>query len=133
MPGSGRHKHAMVASGSTVFIIGGIQEDKTTSSCLKFEDDRWIELASMCVKRHSMTCASLDDYIYAFGGQRSKDRYLDSIERYNIKENKWEMLEAKLPKACASQTAIVIGEDSVVLIGGENADENLSIPHNVKI
>ncbi len=82
----------------------------------------------MCIKRHSMACTVIRGQIYVFGGQRTKEKYLDSIERYDNMSDRWELLEIKLPKLVASLSGVTLGENRAVLTGGENQEENMRIP-----
>jgi hypothetical protein len=72
------------------------------------------------------------DKLYVFGGE-AKGQYLNSIECYDIKADTWELLSVKLPKVSASLTATMLDQDRVVLLGGENSEENHSIPRVAKI
>jgi N-acetylneuraminic acid mutarotase len=38
-----------------------------------------------------------DNYIFVFGGRSDGDEMYESIERYNIDINTWNMLEIRLP------------------------------------
>ena len=72
------------------------------------------------------------DKLFVFGGE-AKGQYLNSIESYDIKADTWELLSIKLPKVSASLTATMIDQDRVVLLGGENSEENHSIPRVAKV
>ncbi|EKV29478.1 kelch-like 1 protein [Caenispirillum salinarum AK4] len=83
----------------------------------------WRQGASMSVPRHGFEMVAHDGYLYAFGGfaySAEHDpgwRSLDIIERYDIAADRWEVLDARLPRPRSSNVAAAVG-DTVFLIGG---------------
>lgn len=46
---------------------------------------------------HACTGCVVDSFLYVFGG-RGEDGWLKSVERFSLPENKWTLLEAKMPR-----------------------------------
>lgn len=88
--------------------------DKKTNS--------WKTLAPRLHKAHGFQLAAHGNYIYAFGGFTFAEQYkpqwksLDVIERYDIKNNTWEVI-GHLSRPRSSNVAITIGT-KVYLVGG---------------
>ena len=57
-----------------------------------------------------------NQYIYTFGGYA--DRELDIIERYNISEDKWQLLDIKLDSVNRNCACFSPEHDKVVVLGG---------------
>lgn len=118
-----------------VFIVGGHQGPEHTYPKESFLDrvdiydeitGTWKQGASMNIPKHGFELAANGDYIYVFGGfaysenHNPKWQSLDTIERYNITLDKWEILPAKLPRRRSSNVAVKVGT-KVFLIGGWNS------------
>jgi len=82
----------------------------------------WNEAAPRLHKCHGFDLAAHGDYIYAFGGfaydekNNPKWKSLDVVERYSIKEDKWEVV-AKMPRRRSSNVVEKVN-GKMYLIGG---------------
>ena len=114
------------------YIIGGHQGPEHTypqESFLKRMDiydsqtKTWTRGADMNIAKHGFQMVAHDHYIYVFGGFAYSAQHnpgwksLSTIERYNIVEDKWELLNVKLPKPRSSNVSVKLKE-KVYLIGG---------------
>lgn len=115
-----------------IYVAGGHQGPEHTYPRESFLDrldiydvktKSWSQGASMSVPRHGFEMVAYGRYIYAFGGFAFSDEHspkwksLDIVERYNIAQNRWEVLKARLPRSRSSNIAAVVGS-KVYLIGG---------------
>jgi hypothetical protein len=100
------------------------------------ENNEWTELAPRPVKAHGYQLASHGNYVYAFGGfaysenHKPKWKSLSRIDRYDIKENKWEKI-GDLLEPRSSNVAVTI-EGKVYLAGGWNSTPKFANDYNGK-
>lgn len=62
-----------------------------------------------------------ENHIYVFGGRSEGDEFFDTIERFNIDLNLWNMLQIKLPKKLCNLFAFpffINNQDNIVVLGG---------------
>jgi len=61
----------------------------------------------------------LNDYeIFVFGGYNKEKGTLDSIEKYSIKENKWEILKIKIPLPLRRFMVVKVAKNLALILGG---------------
>lgn len=100
------------------------------------ENNEWTELAPRPVKAHGYQLAAHGNYVYAFGGfaysenHKPKWKSLSRIDRYDIKENKWEKI-GDLLEPRSSNVAVTI-EGKVYLAGGWNSTPKFANDYNGK-
>jgi len=92
------------------------------------EAKTWIELAPRPHKAHGYQIAAFGNYIYAFGGfayspdHKPRWKSLASIDRYDIKANKWETIgELKAPRS--SNVAVTIADKVYLLAGWDSTPQ----------
>lgn len=132
--GNPRSSFGTVTHEGKVYMCGGHQgaehtypPESFTNQFLVYDikNDSWKELAPRPHLAHGFQIAAFGDYIYAFGGfayspdHKPRWKSLDVIDRYSIKENKWETI-GKLQLPRSSNVAATI-EGKVYLVGGWNA------------
>jgi hypothetical protein len=132
--GNPRSSFGTVSHEGKIYMAGGHQGAEHTYPPESFSDtfivydiaaNKWKELAPRPAKAHGYQIAAFGNYVYAFGGfayspdHKPKWKSLNSIDRYNIKENKWETI-GKLFSPRSSNVAVTI-EDKVYLVGGWNS------------
>ena len=87
--------------------------------------NKWTELAPRPVKAHGYQIAAFGNYVYAFGGfayseiHKPKWKSLDQIDRYDIKNNRWETI-GKLAEPRSSNVAVTI-DNKVYIAAGWNS------------
>jgi len=75
----------------------------------------------MIVPRSQMGCVVMDDYLYVVGGTNRHNEVLQSVERYNFKENRWTELPPMLePRASPSVSAV---NGKIYVFGGDQINE----------
>lgn len=129
--GEPRSSFGTVTHEGKIYMAGGHAGAEHTYPPESFQDtflvydianNTWSELAPRPAKAHGYEIAAFGNYVYAFGGftyspdHKPKWKSLAQIDRYNIKENKWETV-AKLSSPRSSNVAITI-EDKVYIVGG---------------
>jgi N-acetylneuraminic acid mutarotase len=132
--GNPRSSFGTVSHEGKIYMAGGHQGAEHTYPPESFTNDfhaydiaskTWQVLAPRPHHAHGYQIVAYNDYIYAFGGfafsSEHKPRWksLDVIDRYSIKENKWETV-GKLFSPRSSNAAITIGT-KVFLVGGWNS------------
>lgn len=132
--GNPRSSFGTVSHEGKVYMAGGHQGAEHTYPPESFSDNfivydietnEWKELAPRPAKAHGYQIAAHGNYIYAFGGfaysadHKPKWKSLDSIDRYDIKNNKWETI-GKLATPRSSNVAATI-DGKVYLAGGWNS------------
>jgi Tol biopolymer transport system component/N-acetylneuraminic acid mutarotase len=132
--GNPRSSFGTVSHQGKVYMAGGHQGAEHTYPPESFTDtflsydistDQWKHLAPRPAKAHGYQLAASGNYIYAFGGfaysaeHKPKWKSLDAIDRYSIKENKWETI-GKLSSPRSSNVAVTIN-GKVYIAGGWNS------------
>ena len=120
-----------VCSGNEwIYIIGGNDAKIFYKTCEKYdiENDQWIKIANLNIGRDSAACCIFHDkYIYAFSGRIKfeKKEITNTIERYSILGDIWEMVELTGKSSwtpCDLGMAYQIDSTSLVIFGGFDKD-----------
>lgn len=132
--GNPRSSFGTIIHNGILYMAGGHQGAEHTYPKESFSDqfvaynsdtNSWTELAPRPHKAHGYQLAANGNYIYAFGGFAFAEEYkpswksLDFIDRYDIKENKWETI-GKMASPRSSNVAININ-GKIYLVGGWNS------------
>lgn len=131
--GNPRSSFGTVIHNGKLYMCGGHQGAEHTYPPESFSNqfsvydiatNKWTDLAPRPSLAHGYQIAAYGDYVYAFGGfaysaeHKPRWKSIDVIDRYSIKENKWETIgKLKLPRS--SNVAVTIGL-KVYLVGGWN-------------
>lgn len=132
--GNPRSSFGTVSHEGKIYMAGGHQGAEHTYPPESFTDtflvydissNAWRQLAPRPAKAHGYELAAAGNYVYAFGGfaysadHKPRWKSLSSIDRYDIKNDKWETI-AKLSSPRSSNVAVTI-EGKVYLLGGWNS------------
>jgi hypothetical protein len=132
--GKPRSSFGTVSHEGKIYMAGGHQGAEHTYPPESFNDtflaydiesNTWTKLAPRPFKAHGYQIAAHGNYVYAFGGfaysaeHSPKWKSLDNIDRYDIKNNKWETI-GKLSTPRSSNVAVTI-DGKVYLAGGWNS------------
>ena len=60
-----------------------------------------------------------NSYIYVMGGYEGTGR-IDSIEQYDISNDTWTVLSIKFPLSVEAESASLISQNEVVILGGHD-------------
>uniref|UniRef100_A0A1A9UD01 Kelch-like protein diablo n=1 Tax=Glossina austeni TaxID=7395 RepID=A0A1A9UD01_GLOAU len=77
----------LVAHDHTLFAIG-------SDGCRRLDvrTNQWVSMPSMSSSRHGFSAVIYADDIYVLGG-RGKSQFTKFVERYNIRKNKWTIID----------------------------------------
>ena len=108
-----------------LFICGGTDGESLTPAyqeCHVFDPVtwQWDKIAPMNVGRHSFTLVAHEKELYAIGGRTQNDACVDSIEKYSVQDNCWQIV-ARYPVPAAF-VAAVSAAGLIYLYGGETDD-----------
>ncbi len=131
LPNPARSSFGAIEHQGRIYVAGGHQGPEHTYPPESFlgklewydlNTGQWQEGASRHVPAHGFELVAHGDYLYAFGGfafsaeHQPGWRSLDVIERYSIRENRWEII-GTMPRRRSSNVAVQVGT-KVYLIGG---------------
>ena len=72
----------------------------------------------MTVKRNGSTCVPFETQIYVFGGNEQDVGSLNSIEKYTIALDKWQMCHVYLKEPVHDISSFNLGGNRVLIFGG---------------
>ena len=84
---------------------------------------KWAQLAPMKLAKHGFQMVAHNNFLYVFGGFTFSEDHLpkwksvNTVERYDITKNEWEVLSQRLPNNRSSNALGKVG-DKVYLLGG---------------
>ena len=116
-----RSDHAAVICGDTVYVMGGHDGFNYLVSCEAYDiaKDEWSYVNSMQIKKAGFSATvEKNKFIYIFGGSDNGRESLDSIERYNIEEDRWNVMMFKLNSANDCCACFCPEPNKVVVLGG---------------
>jgi hypothetical protein len=120
----------VVSSSGIIYVVGGNDAKIFYKQCEKYdiESDQWFQISNLNIGRDSAaSCIFNDKVIYAFSGRVKFDKkeITNSIEKYTILTNLWELIELA-PKSswipCDLGMAYQIDNNSLVIFGGFDKD-----------
>ena len=113
--------HSAVTYENTVFVMGGQYNGGYLNSCECYDitKDEWTTVSPMKkAKRYFGATVVNNQYIYTFGGFNITDGEIDVIERYNISEDTWQLLDIRLDSSNFLCACFSPEPDKVVVLGG---------------
>ncbi len=131
MPGTPRSSFGSIYHNGKIYVVGGHQGAEHTyppesftgrMTAFNTKTQTWENLAPRINPCHGFQVAAYGNFIYAFGGFAYEGstspawKSLDIVERYDIKNNKWEEI-GTMPRKRSSNLSVQIGT-KVYLLGG---------------
>jgi len=124
--------HAGVCVNDYVYICGGGNGSQLNPITFRISwknPVKWEKMANMLSKRISHSVLNIKGDIYCFGGGDQTPKFMPNpnVERYIVKDNKWEVLKVKNQECfvpAAHMFAQLLKDDTEVLIWG-GADHDL--------
>ena len=103
---------AAVSCGN-IFVAGGYSNKAftaTEASCEMFDpvQDQWSLVSSLSVPRAACAMVSFDNHLYLFGGEDGTEVKYDSVECYDVKNNKWEHCGTMPGKHACVQASLLL-------------------------
>ena len=124
--------HGIVYIKPYVYILGGYDGATSIKTCerLNILQPNSFEQLQPMVHARSMFGYTVvnEDHIYAIGGIEvgSKSNYLDSVEKYNVLENKWSLLKVRLPVKLSGLCCLTLNDNMLLLVGGSDNKKKVS-------
>uniref|UniRef100_A0A1B0AZJ8 Kelch-like protein diablo n=1 Tax=Glossina palpalis gambiensis TaxID=67801 RepID=A0A1B0AZJ8_9MUSC len=79
-------------------------------SRLDIRTNKWEAMPSMLFKRYQFSAAIIADDIYVFGGMGTDREYINSVERYNIHNNEWTVVDSLETEVFWGGAAVISGD-----------------------
>jgi hypothetical protein len=125
-----RRSHAMCKVGDFVFACGGVNsKGESLNSCEKFslQTGNWNKISFMNIAKSHLSLCNLNNlYLFTFGGENKFQSLLDTIERYIINIDTWEVLNVKLPTKMEC-VACIHYKKEILILGGYSCGESGSL------
>lgn len=120
---SNRDFFSAVYHSQRVYIFGGYDgENKLqlkTSEYYDIVNGKWVPIADLKIARsQSGACRINDEDIIVCGGYNKEKGTMDSIEKYNIVKDKFELLPIKLPIPLRRFMVIRVSKNQALVLGG---------------
>jgi hypothetical protein len=126
-----RKCHLSVYLTGYVYVFGGISEyDTPTDDCERFSliqnNKKWQKIARMNYPRAYATPLVYGaNFIFIIGGycnsmMDSRSKEYDTIERYDVKRNIFELMNLRLKKPCYGVGATLVQEYKILILGGNS-------------
>ncbi|MDX8031606.1 kelch repeat-containing protein [Lentzea sp. BCCO 10_0856] len=125
-----RARHKLIAVDGHLYAIGGENDDFDTRSSAERYDphtDTWTRIAPMRETRAFFGIAVVRHDIAVVGGYTQvgdKSTFLDTIEIYDVREDRWRTIETRLPQRRVSLFAATEPNGSLLAIGGVTFDDD---------
>ena len=101
-------------SSGKIFVVGGYNDKACTTlleTCEMFDPEvnQWSLVSSPIAPRAACAMVSFDHHLYLFGGEKPDSSKLDSVERYDVQNDKWEIFGTMPEKlACVQATVLLL-------------------------
>lgn len=117
-----RKEHVSLYLSNSVYVLGGYngKSNNFLNLCERYdlETGHWHPISSMIVPKCAFAATTLNNrYIFAVGGYNGTIR-LNSIEKYDIKTDKWTMLDIKMKQSLSNSACFAYSEQSLMILGG---------------
>ena len=117
-----RRNHSSIRIGNYIYVCGGMDNNvKHINTCEKFsfQYEKWIKCSSLNIERsHLSLCNMNNKYIYALGGENKISGLLDTIEKYSIIGDFWEIVKVRLPYRLECVGCIGVNHNEMIIFGG---------------
>ncbi|EAR87484.2 Serine/Threonine kinase domain protein (macronuclear) [Tetrahymena thermophila SB210] len=106
-----------------VYTFGGydsnLKVQLSSCECYNIQAEKWQSIGDLIIPRsQSAGCRINDNEILIFGGYNKEKGTLDSIERYLINENKFEVTNIKLPIPLRRFMVVRVSNNNALILGG---------------
>lgn len=92
-----------------IYVIGGFNSTGYLNTCevLDLKSQQWTQFPSMIRARMNAGVGTVNNIIYIFGGESDDAGFLSSVESYDMKRKKWEII-GKLPSTLTGCRAALV-------------------------
>ena len=126
---SGRWQHASVTIGDTIYVVGGVVQDRNARELWAYDipSGAWrTDLAPLPTEREHLGAVAANGQLIAIGGR--KGHQIGAVEAYNPSTNTWRSLP-DLPTPRGGSAVGLIG-NVIHVAGGENLNEYSTYPQH---
>jgi len=132
-----RREPGVTLLGRRIVVAGGFNGSSDAdfdgySSIVEAYDldtQRWSTLAPLQTPRRGLTLVSSDDSLYAIGGFLAGDAFLNTIEKYDAANDRWQTI--MWPIASRTWTAAAVVGGRIILSGGYNHSGFLGLVESI--
>lgn len=101
------------ASSGKIFVVGGYGDmgfKTLLETCEMFDPEvnQWSLVSSPIAPRAACAMISFDHHLYLFGGEKADSSKLDSVERYDVQNDKWELFGTMPEKLACVQASVLL-------------------------
>jgi len=122
----GRYHHAAAYISNSIYVCGGSDQLSVLGSSERYDiiRDKWVELRRMVIGRscHSL-CMFGELLMFAIFGQGDDNKLLNTIERYEILNNLWQVLDVTPPNTLGGlkhKGSYMESKSWILIFGGTN-------------
>lgn len=120
--------------GSTLYMAGGEQPDAVSDQLHALDLGRieagWQALASLPYPVSHASMVAQADGLYLIGGRKRNpggvSDFYSGVWRYDVQQDEWRA-RSPLPKAISAATAVALGDDQLLFIGGDDGGTFLQV------
>jgi len=96
-----------------IFVVGGFRDmgfNTLHANCEMFDPvlDQWSLVSSPIMARAACAMVSFNDHLYLFGGEDANCSKFDSVERYDVQNDKWELFGTMPEKLACVQASVLL-------------------------
>ncbi|XP_070785893.1 kelch-like protein 33 [Enoplosus armatus] len=121
LPEPARFRHCVCLLNNKLYVLGGRKYYGALDilkSALRFDlsQRKWERLPDMLYQRDYFSAVCLDGKVFALGGNRDDNQYLDAVEYYAPEENTWRWAHPLDTAVCGHAAAVLDGQ--IYISGG---------------
>ena len=107
---------------TSVYVFGGNNGDADMAQCERYSvaENIWRSIAPMTLRRNGSSCVPFEKHLFVFGGNEQDVGSLDSIEKYTIELDKWQLCRIYLKEPVHDTVSFNLGGNRVLIFGGYN-------------
>lgn len=117
-----RRNHSSIRIDNNIYVVGGMDNYfNHLRHCEKYSmiNEKWSKCASLNIEKSHLSLCNIDNkYIFAFGGENKIDGILNTIEKYCVVGDVWEIINIKLPYQLECVGCIGISNREILIFGG---------------
>ena len=120
----------MVAIDDTVYVIGGIDDERNTVDDLRVystASDQWSTAAPLPAPLHHVGAAVYDGKIYLLGGLRADFSAVGSTFEYDPQSDEWTPKTAMPAGSERGGAAVAVQGDVIVIVGGQDGSTSSAL------
>lgn len=123
----GKSNHVLLYFEGFVYCIAGCDStNQFSNKCERFNVStlKWEMITSCNVLRDTCSACGIEDEncIYVFGGRIGNQLFTQSIEKYFVMRNSWEVLSFKMPHVTSVHGCTSLGNNKVLIFAGQDYD-----------